>query len=281
MNKNKRCQEWVAEAVYGDLPEDKKRIFDDHLQQCDLCSAAYTEMSSTLDIMDKRRRPEPDNSFWEGYWDRLATRMEAEKVFTSQVSKESRKTFLGLKFFPRWAFQAAAASALVVVGIFLGRVLFSPAPQGIQTAGIGETQTQVAPGIELAQRTQTYVQRSKLLLLGLVNFDASEEDPYTLDLPYKQQASRDLLQEAGWLKQELGEAHQRRLQELVVDLEAILLQIANLELEEDLAAVELVQTGVESRGIFLKIHLADVAGSYKTLENTKPDKPATDKSRQF
>ncbi len=91
----------------------------------------------------------------------------------------------------------------------------------------------------------------------------------------------DLLQEAGWLKQELGEAHQRRLQELVVDLEAILLQIANLELEEDLAAVELVQTGVESRGIFLKIHLADVAGSYKTLENTKPDKPATDKSRQF
>jgi hypothetical protein len=207
--------------------------------------------------------------------------MEAEEVFTSQVAKESRKTFLGLKFFPRWAFQAAAATALVVVGIFLGRALFSPAPQGIQTADIKETRAQVTPRIELAQRTQTYVQRSKLLLLGLANFDASKEDPYTLDLPYQQQASRDLLQEAGWLKQELGDAHQRRLQELVADLEAILLQIANLEVEEDLAAVELVQTGVESRGIFLKIHLADVAGSYKTLENTKPDKPATDKSRQF
>ncbi len=284
MNKNKCSQEWVAAAVYGDLPEDKKQIFEDHLKQCESCSAAYAEMSSTLSIMEKRKRPEPDYSFWEGYWGRLYSRMETENVLTSQVSKESRKmakTFLGFRFFPRWAFQAAAATALVVVGIFLGRVLFSPAPQGVQTAGIQETQAQVNPGIELAHRTEAYVQRSNLLLLGLVNFDASEEDPYTLDLPYKQQASRDLLQEAGWLKQELGDAHQRRLQELVADLEAILLQIANLEVGEDLAAVELFQTGVESRGIFLKIHLADVADSYKTLENAKPIKPATDKSRQF
>jgi len=281
MNECKRCQNLVAEAFYGDLSGDKKRFFEDHLLQCDSCSAAFKEMSSTLGVMEKRTRPEPDDSFWDGYWDRLTARMQAEKVFITQAQEKPRKSFFGVKLFPRWAFQAAAATALIVVGIFLGRALFAPGPQGIQTAGIDGTQSQVTPGIELAQRTQAYVQRSKVLLMGLVNFDPSEQDLYTLDLPYQRQASRDLLQEAGWLKQELGDAHQRRLQELVSDLEAILLQIANLEAEQDLEAVELVQTGVESRGIFLKIHLADVGGSYDNLESTKPKKPATDKSRHF
>jgi hypothetical protein len=281
MNNKKRCQEWVAEALYSDLPEDKKQMFEDHLLQCDSCSDTFAEMSSTLGIMDKRKRPEPDDHFWEGYWDRLTARMQAEKVFTPQVPEKSRRLFFGVKPFPRWAFQAAAATALIVVGIFLGRVLFAPGPQGIQTAGLETTQPQVSPGIQLAERTEAYVQRSKLLLMGLVNFDPAEQDLYTLDLPYQRQASRDLLQEAGWLKQELGNSRQRRLQELVADLEAILLQIANLEAEEDLEAVELVQTGVESRGIFLKIHLADVAGSFESLESAQQKKPATDKSQRF
>jgi len=281
MNECKRCQDLVAEALYGDLSGDKKRFFEDHLLQCETCSTAYTEMSSTRDIMEKRTRPEPDDSFWEGYWDRLSARMQAEKVFGPQVSEKPKRSFIGVKFFPRWAFQAAAATALIVVGIFLGRALFAPGPQGIQTAGIDGTQSQVTPGVELAQRTQAYVQRSKVLLMGLVNFDPSEQDLYTLDLPYQRQTSRELLQEAGWLQQELGNSRQRRLQELVADLEAILLQIANLEAEEDLDAVELVQTGVEGRGIFLKIHMADVAGSYDSLESAKPKKPTTDKSRLF
>jgi len=281
MNKCKHCQDLAAEALYGDLPEDKKRIFEDHLLLCGSCSDAYAEMSSTLGIMEKRKRPEPDDHFWEGYWDRLSTRMQAEKVFVPQAPEKSRRLLFGKKPFPRWAFQAVAATAFIVVGIFLGRVLFAPGPQGIHTAGIEGTQPQATPGIELAHRTQAYVQRSKLLLMGLVNFDPAEQDLYTLDLPYQRQASRDLLQEAGWLKQELGDTRQRRLQELVADLEAILLQIANLEAEEDLEAVELVQTGVESRGIFLKIHLADVAGSFENLESAQQKKPATDKSQRF
>jgi hypothetical protein len=281
MNKCTQCQEWAAESFYGDLSDEKKHILEEHLRECEHCAAALSEMSSTLGIMEKRQRPEPDDTFWDGYWDRLAVRMEAEKVFETPFVEKAKRPFFGLGFVPRWAFQAAAAIVLVVVGIFIGRVLYTPGPQGIQTADLAAAQPQAAPGFELAQRTQAYVQRSKLLLLGLVNFDPTEGDLYTLDLPYKQEVSRGLLQEAGWLKQELGNSRQRRMQELVADLEAILLQIANLEAEEDLEAVELVQTGVESRGIFLKIHLADVAGVYKNLESVKPGKPATDRSRRF
>jgi hypothetical protein len=49
---------------------------------------------------------------------------------------------------------------------------------------------------------------------------------------------------------------QRRLRELVADLETVLLQIANLESGNDLEAVEFVKQGVENRGLLLKINLS-------------------------
>jgi hypothetical protein len=135
--------------------------------------------------------------------------------------------------------------------------------------------------VELASRTQDYVQRSQLVLLAIVNFDRESEDPYTLDLPYKQQLSRELVREADWLKQGLAESRQRRLQELVADLEAVLLQIANLEGAGDLDAIELVQTGVQGRGLFLKMHLAEVNRPWENLGTRTETPPNTDKTKIF
>jgi hypothetical protein len=61
------------------------------------------------------------------------------------------------------------------------------------------------------------------------------------------------------LKGELSGRRQRRLQELISDLEVVLLQIANFESESDMSVIELVQDGIKSRGILFKIHLADTA----------------------
>ena len=45
------------------------------------------------------------------------------------------------------------------------------------------------------------------------------------------------------------------LRALIDDLEVILLQIANLEAEHDVPAIELVRSGVDRRGILLKIQV--------------------------
>jgi len=45
---------------------------------------------------------------------------------------------------------------------------------------------------------------------------------------------------------------------LVSDLEVILLQIANLESEHNLSTIEMVQSGVDRRGILLKINLEEM-----------------------
>jgi hypothetical protein len=132
--------------------------------------------------------------------------------------------------------------------------------------------------IDVSQRAFNYIQRSKLIVLAISNFDTENHDPYTLDLPYQQQVSRELVQEASWLKEELSGRHQRRLQELISDLEVILLQIANLETDSDVSTIELLQDGVKSRGILFKIHLAQFKDGSKA--HPEADR-ALDKSKSF
>lgn len=57
---------------------------------------------------------------------------------------------------------------------------------------------------------------------------------------------------------------QKRLDELVSDPETILIQIANLDSANGLSAVEFAKQGAESRGIMLKINLAEMGQGGKS-----------------
>jgi hypothetical protein len=77
-------------------------------------------------------------------------------------------------------------------------------------------------------------------------------------LPYQKQVSRELIQEASFLKKELAQSDRERLESLIASLEIILLQIANLESENDLDAIDLVRDGINRRGLMMEINLTDL-----------------------
>ena len=162
---------------------------------------------------------------------------------------------------PRWAFQAAAALVLIVIGVFIGREVFSPQRTPVEVS----RQSVKAPAGQPVEtdpvlRARNYVNRSKLVLLALVNYDPKTEDLYALNLPLQKQVSQQLVNQASELKSDLKGPGRRRLRELVADLETILLQIANLGSENGLEAVEFVKQGVKSRGVLLKINLSEMGG---------------------
>ncbi|MGD8536047.1 MAG: hypothetical protein PVF66_09385 [Candidatus Aminicenantes bacterium] len=277
MNDCKKCQSLLLEALYKEMNAEQKHFFKEHLLVCEKCKSKFEEMKSTLQFMNKRVRPEPGKAFWDSYEEKLVQRIEKEEILQPERESWQKRFARAFTFAPKWAYQTAAALVLIVVGVFIGRMVFMPSTPEIQQAsqqpGIVSPKQ---PGTELIHRTQNYIERSKLILLALVNFDPAIEDPYALDLPFQQQVSRELVQEASYLKRELAESDQKRLENLIVDLERVLLQIANLESENDFEAIDLIKEGTNSRGILMQINLADLRRSFQKRNESVPSRrPST------
>ena len=259
MSDCKKCREHMIEALYGELAPVHQDLYDRHRAACPECAAEHAALAETLGLMAKRERPDPGPGFWGGYWDRLSRRMLWEA--TEEGRGPSLAERIGRVFarLPRWAYQTAGAAALLLMGILIGSRLIGPS--GSATTGTPGTTAAVsapAPAGAVAQAGD-FIERSKVLLLGLVNFDPAVEDAYAFDLGGKKAASRVLAAEAPAIRQGLSEPGHRRLRELVTDLEVIMMQIANLEAGQDVDGVELVKQGVDSRSIFLKIDLDRLA----------------------
>jgi len=134
MSDCKKCQDLFGEAFYEELNAEQKNFLESHISICEGCESEYTETTSTLKIMEKRARPEPEQAYWNGYWNKLATRMEEEKALTQKSESWWRSFSRAFTFAPKWAFQTAAALLLVFLGIYIGRMVFSPSASEIQQA---------------------------------------------------------------------------------------------------------------------------------------------------
>jgi hypothetical protein len=251
----RKCKDLMIEALYGELGPADRRTFDDHLRSCPDCASEYSVMGATLRIMDQRRRPDPGREFWDGYWDRLEARLDGEA--TLPAGRESLAGRVGRLFalVPRWSYRLAAGATLILIGIFIGRAVFAPSkstsrgPLNVASPGA------VPVSNDPVARARDYLDRSQILLLGLVNYDPATEDLSALDMPRKKALSRDLATQAADIQNSLKDSREMRLRQLVGDLQVIMMQIANLGAGDDLDGVELVKAGVHTKGIFLKIDL--------------------------
>jgi len=105
------------------------------------------------------------------------------------------------------------------------------------------------------------------------------------DLDYKpsiskqQQISKELIKQTAVLKEDLQEANQKLLLELVNELQTILLQIANLEKEYDYDAIELIQSSLDRKGILVKINLGQIL-SVSDNKNKNSSTKSTERIKQ-
>jgi anti-sigma factor RsiW len=303
----------LTEGLFGGLSADDEARLARHLQQCPACAGLYRELRATVALTAGRPAPDPGRAFWEGYYDALAARLEAESpaapVWRHRLAGARERLAHSLRPMPRWAYGLSTGLALVAFGVLLGWLLFRPAvppalverpvleqpagsspavaedleaavpeapvpleEQAARDAGLAgpadappvveeplrqaASERQAAEASTLETRTTRYLERSKVLLLGLVNLEPAQEA--VLDLSSRQTVARELVREAGTLKTELSQADQALLRTLVADLELILMQIANLEAGIDVPAIELVKSGVDRRAVLLKINLAEM-----------------------
>jgi hypothetical protein len=223
------------------------------------------EMRSTLSAMDKREREDPGQAYWGGYWNRLTARMEREE------EERRSRGWLG-RLLPalspaalKWAQRGALAVLLVVFGAVMGRMIM-PGSGPVEVAEKIKTVEQDTPVIQQASTedcARQYIEDTQILLLALVNFDPGTEGDYSSDWSAEKQRSRELVAQGASLKADLNNPKQRRLRDLVGELELIMMQIANLETAGDMDAVELIRSSVDDRDVMLKINLEKMRGADK------------------
>jgi hypothetical protein len=213
-------------------------------------------MEQALNALGSPQRPEMPEHFWEGYWHRLAQRMEKEERTVPRSTSVYVRAWDWFR--EKWTAQplliplvrAAGILGLLMLGVLAGHYWW---PQ--DEAQIAESKPPQASAIQV--QAGNWMERSKILLLGVMNEEAAEAGQ--IDFSHQRQVSRHLLAEARTLSRELEPAANRQLLQLIGQLELILLQIANLEAEHDLAAVELVREGIAREGILLKINISEMA----------------------
>jgi hypothetical protein len=238
------------EALYHEWNEPQQKDFEGHLAGCAECRTAFGNLQSVAATMKQRVRPELTQAEWTIFWNELSAGINRSNDAPRNRLFPWREIVEFFRFRPAIGYGAAAVSILAV-GILIGRLVLTGTPD-LNTQLLSERLSEAERTI-LNQRAHNYLQRSKILLLGIVN--GNGVTPSSYDLSKQQEVSRMLVREAGTLQSELTEADQQQMKKLVGDLEVILLQIANLEESKDFPALEIVRDGVERKGLLLKINL--------------------------
>ena len=112
------------EAYSGELTPTEKESFDRHIESCRECRKQYEEMSTLLATMSQYERPEPDERFWEGYWERLHPLFAVKKKKRIAVFDAIRDAVASLIDRPLGGMRLAAlVTVSVLIGVFLYRTL--------------------------------------------------------------------------------------------------------------------------------------------------------------
>lgn len=242
----------LVDSLFGDISEEQQDQLQKHLHRCRRCSDELAGLQHTLELMYRKERPQQTKEFWDGYWERLRARMvrEGEETQRATVPPGAVRTKR-----PGWrfAYTLAGISAVLLLGIALGKYVFLSHPS--------DSFDLRSPDIEVRQidsRTAHYFETSKILLLGLLNSETPGSSQGELNYAVHKKASENLLQEAAFLKDNLITGEQRRLKQLIEELEVILLEIANLEEEEDLPGIEMLKSTIDRKGVLMKINIREM-----------------------
>lgn len=265
-NPCKKYESALTAKVFGDLNLAAERELNVHLSGCNQCRNFLTEMADVLGKLGAPQRPAMAEHFWEGYWHRLTRRLEKEERAVPDSILVRWREWLREKWMAQPLMipfaRTAGVLALLICGIIVGHYWW---PQNNNISG--PITAVNPPALSVAQtRAEQWLERSKILLIGIVNEEVSVESKP--DFSHQRLVSRNLLTEAQTLNRELNPVVDRQFLQLMNQLELILLQIANLEAEHDLSSVELVRDGIARDGLLLKINIAELV-----QQNMAPKKP--------
>jgi hypothetical protein len=284
MKSHREIKTNLYEYHRGELPDQQRKEIESHLYACSQCNAELEAIRESTRILDgnlKRPSGHRNELYWQLFTEKVERRIALDSEGGTEVSTIRR--ILDAFVEHRKPFGIGFASALMLVMMAFGiwslwlRNQVSETFPLEQSAQQGVTlESHAAQKIALDLRAQDYLEQSKVLLIGLMNTNTealSSSGPF---LEREQEISRKLVSESGDLTSKLKDPSQRRVKELISDLQLILIQIANLGTHHELPGVEIIKGGIEHNDILFKINLEEIQRTTKSAAtHDKIVKPTT------
>lgn len=266
MDNCEKCEMLFEELLEDELTAEEREFMDKHLAECADCRSSLEDEKIMLNMSE--RREELSSGFPADFDDRLYSRMVEEGVIDENGMEESGKGAVYLLTRP-WVRQSLTAAALLLIGVFIGGYFFSSdsdIPANI-TEGNSYLVSDSAQSQKLIQRASSFLDKSRVILLAIENFDPDTEETESLDLAFQKKISKRLISQASLLKRDLNRNKQKRLRELISDLEVILLQIANYDSGSEMETLQLVKGDRYINGMLYRIRLNDLRRLDKNRQN--------------
>jgi len=259
MKECKNSSHYLSKYFFSDISDEERNKIEAHIRNCEVCRPLFKSYKKTLELMDLRERPEPEKPFLNNFWEHLADRYPEfrEKPKESFAEKLKGVFSSGVSLFAQPAFsRGASAVALVVIGIFIGKYFFTGNDITLPAGPSGSVT--VSP---IVQQANNYLETSKIILVNILNLNGEgAERDYSLE----KETSNKLVKDARFIKANLGDSErERRIKELMEDLEVILLELSNLSEERSHEEIKFLSDGIKTKGILFKIRMYEMSQNEK------------------
>ncbi len=246
----------IARLLYGylkdELNPDQREFVKGHLAECERCTTEVRMLREMLGLLPPASsRPSGERA--REFWDRFAERVEGKLKPEKQRRRAETLTNWIPVYAPIWhrarylaVFSGVATTLILLIALWNLDVL------PVKTSTAGKTLQPVSAEQEVAGELRDYFRRSKTLFVGLSNMSISGDQP--IDLTAERLAARELVRSARSLS---GRTLDDRAAKLVMDVEKILIELANVETSYDFGEVEIIRGGINQENLLFKIRMAE------------------------
>lgn len=219
--------------LYNECDQDERQELEQHISECRHCRQRLESYRQTLSLVENKQDKVPELD-WDKNW-----RVIQESLKTKKTPQKLTTLHGGPR---KWAIASAAAAAIFLLGVFVGKFVLFP-PQHLVT-----DQFENKPF--LASLFTRYVEETLPVIMEVANYD-TRINTYPVRLSENREVSHLLLQNR-LLKKHLESNGQRKLLQLLDELELVLTEISNLT-SNDPDALEELKSLIQERQILFKI----------------------------
>lgn len=243
----KNCDQkfFVVDYFFEDLSADQKQQFENHLEQCESCQDHLHSLETSSRMIDGYQRELPDARLLRQYHRQLKKDFYRKTRFAALFEKFVDRVVLK----PSIPLRIAEAVALLVIGIWIGRIIFWNPVAPLQPGVSNNLNVQTSNGELLLKN---YLQETEMVLLDVDNLDPVEDEKVIFNL-IQSAKYRHLVQKTILLKGQAQELENQELMVLLNQIELILLELCNLEKQTVVDTFSEIQQQLKASYLLIQI----------------------------